>query len=468
MEFKSFLSHKYKNPDVNLYFFDIFSQKTEVQFEIDAGSTPTCVTRLERMITRSDAFIGIYPFSDDISVAPSENDLLNASKYFRLECDIAFRAQVPSLVLYDQRYGGLFKLPAHVRQEAFDYQEVVGAGGSPTRRRFEKLFEIFQSEVNAAIELNSISDVRYSKKNVAILVPHSISSKHAYTEHELGIIETALRKNGFGSVAKIPWPPVFDGNLFSAVETADFAIVDIGNESMETGLIGYLHGKCIPCVRLMKGYSDKNIVNKRTNLRGIYGVIPVGYPKDIIFWKNTDALAYELSLRLEFIRSPVKRINTKNEAFKYFQKAKQRNETIFLSYSGNDSQLASLISAELKKRFQRVFDYKDGESITPGEPWIKKIFDKLSGSKLGIPLVTSSYLESGNCAHEAQEMIALRDSNKISVIPLKLYEEKIETPTWMRNRQYMHYYDYPDVKSLVDMIVKFYDEQKKELTNGST
>lgn len=461
MDFKSFLSHKYKSQDVNLYFFDIFSQTTEVQFEIDTGSTPTCVTRLERMINRADAFIGIYPFSDNTSVIPSQNDLLNASKYFRLECDIAFRAQIPSLVLYDQRYGDLFKLPVHVRQETFDYQEVVGAGGSPTRRRFEKLFEIFQSEVNASIELKSISDVKYSKKTVAILVPHSIISKHAYTEHEIGVIEKTLEKKGFGSVTKIPWPPVFDGNLFSIVETIDFAIVDIGSESMESGLIGYLHGKCIPCLRLMKGYSDKNIIIEQMNLRGIYGVIPVGYPNDIIFWKNTDALAYELNLRLEFIRTPVKRINTKNEAFQYFQKANQRKDTIFLSYSGNDRQLASLISIELKKRFQRVFDYKDGESITPGKPWMKEIFDKLSGSKLGILLVTSSYLESGNCAHEAQEMIALRDSNKISVLPLKLYEEKIETPSWMRNRQYMHYYDYPNVKSLVDMIIKFYDEQRK-------
>ena len=461
MEFKSFLSHKYKSPDVNLYFFEIFSQTAEVQFDIDAGSTPTCVTRLERMITRSDAFIGIYPFSDDTSVVPSENALLSTSKYFRLECDIAVRAQVPSLVLYDQRYGDLFKLPTYVRQATFDYQEIVGAGGSPTRRRFERLFKVFQSEVNAAMELNSISDARYSKKNVAILVPHSIGSKHAYTEHELGIMETSLRGNGFGSVTRISWPPVFDSEFFSVIGTIDFAIVDIGDESMRSGLIGYLHGKCIPCIRLLKGFSDKTVLSKRANLKGMYGVIPAGYPKDIVLWKNADSLAYELGLRLEFIRSPVKRINTKHEAYAYFQKAKQRNDTIFLSYSGKDHQLASLISAELKRRFQRVFDYKDGESITPGEPWIKEIFDKLSGSKLGIPLVSSSYLESGNCAHEAQEMIALRDSNTISVIPLKLYEEKIDTPSWMRSRQYMHYYDYPDVKSLVDKIVEFYDAQNK-------
>jgi len=116
---------------------------------------------------------------------------------------------------------------------------------------------------------------------------------------------------------------------------------------------GYLHGKCIPCVRLMKGYSDKRLVTRRVNLRGIYGVVPVGYPKDIIFWKDSDDLAYELSLRLDFIRSPVKRINTKDEAFKYFQKAKQRNDTIFLSYSGNDHQLASLLDEAATRRKKR-------------------------------------------------------------------------------------------------------------------
>ena len=50
MEFKSFLSHRYKSPDVNLYFFDIFSRQSEVQFEVDVGSAPTCVTRLEYSI----------------------------------------------------------------------------------------------------------------------------------------------------------------------------------------------------------------------------------------------------------------------------------------------------------------------------------------------------------------------------------------------------------------------------------
>lgn len=432
-----------------------------MQFEVDVGSAPTCVTRLERMINKSDAFIGIYPFSDDTSIVPTKDELINASKYFRLECNLAIRAGIPSLVLHDQRFGDLFKLPRHVRQEFFDYQEVTGSGGSPTRRRFERLFETFQSEVSAAVEFSSISDIRYSKTTVGIFVPHSTASSQGYTDNDLEFIQQTLRNKGFDSIAIMPWPPIFDGNLLSILESIDFAIVDIGNEAMSSGMIGFLHGRCIPCIRLLKGYVDRKVLTRRANLRGMFGVVPVGYAKDIILWKDQEKLVYELNLRLDFIKAPVHRINTPQEATLYFQKAKQRNDTVFLSYSGQDYEIASKISQELKKRFQRVFDYRDGESITPGEPWITEIFNKLSGSKLGIPLVSPSYLASGNCTHEAQEMIALRDADKMAVIPLKLYKEDIERPTWMRNRQYMHYYDYQNIRMLVDMIVKFYDTGKK-------
>ena len=60
--FKAFLSHRYKSPLENLYFFNLFGEIAEVQFEVDEGLSVVNVTRLERMIRDCDAFIGIYPF----------------------------------------------------------------------------------------------------------------------------------------------------------------------------------------------------------------------------------------------------------------------------------------------------------------------------------------------------------------------------------------------------------------------
>lgn len=462
MEFKSFFSHSYKSTDVNQYFFEIFSRNSEVQFEVDAGEAPTCVTRLERMINMSDAYIGIYPFSDDILAVPTKDELLNASKYFRLECNIAIRAGIPCMVLCDQRFSDLFSLPRSVKQEFFDYQEIAGYGGSPSQRRFERLFNAFQSEVKAAIDLSSFSEFRYYKSKVGIVVPHLKSSSQGYTENDIDTIQQTILNKGFYSVEILRWPPIYDGKLLSFLENLDFAVVDIGVESMSSGIIGFLHSRCIPCIRLLKGYVDRKILTKRENFKGMFGFVPVGYAKDIIFWKDRKTLAYELDLRLDFIKSPVERINTHQEAIKYFQKAKQRNDTVFLSYSGKDLEIASKISHELKKRFRTVFNYRDDESITPGQPWITEIFDRLSGSKLGIPLISSNYLSSGNCTHEARDMIALYDSDKMAVIPLKIYDEDIELPTWMRSGQYIRYYRYSsDIKKLVDIIEKSYDKGKK-------
>ena len=62
IELKAFFSHRYKSSEVNLYFHKLFAEAAEVQFEVDVGPTPINVTRLERMVRDSDAFIGIYPF----------------------------------------------------------------------------------------------------------------------------------------------------------------------------------------------------------------------------------------------------------------------------------------------------------------------------------------------------------------------------------------------------------------------
>ncbi len=50
MEIKAFLSHRYKSPDVNLYFHELFAEVAEVRFEVDIGQLPTNVTRLEAIL----------------------------------------------------------------------------------------------------------------------------------------------------------------------------------------------------------------------------------------------------------------------------------------------------------------------------------------------------------------------------------------------------------------------------------
>ena len=60
---------------------------------------------------------------------------------------------------------------------------------------------------------------------------------------------------------------------------------------------------------------------------------------------------------------PAFRISQRTQAEGYFRTAALRKEAVFLSYSGKDSDAATRISAALRKKFEDVFDYKDGKSI---------------------------------------------------------------------------------------------------------
>jgi len=176
-----------------------------------------------------------------------------------------------------------------------------------------------------------------------------------------------------------------------------------------------------------------------------------------VHWQTVEDLARELATRLARIEEPVRRISTLEEAEKYFATATLRNELVFVSYSGEDRQIAQAIVRELKKRFQEVFDYRDGESITAGQPWLQEIFDKLAKAALGIPLISVHYLTSGNCLHEARQMVAQQDAGKLSVIPIKLVDDDVTVPTWAEDRQYLRLWEYESPEAAVDKLIASFD-----------
>jgi hypothetical protein len=459
MELKAFLSHRYKSPDVNLYFHALFAEDAEVQFEIDVGKLRTNVTRLEKMVRDSDAFIGIYPYPGDPQKRYSSEELLEASKYFRLECDLAVRSRKPSQVFFDQRYSQVLQFPKTFHAQPFDIQEVTGRGGSPRKALFSRVFSDFCKEVKSDMAATMSKLVETKPSEIGILLPTTGSKKSRYSKGHIEAITQVLGKYGFKKIKHLHWPPTLNSSYLAEIETLDWVIADIGETLMSSGIIGYLHGRFVPTLRLLKGFASTDNVLKQQSYLGLYGGTEAGYPSDIVSWVNVDNFMEELDRRIFSLTAPSKRISSHDESKVYFHEASLRKEPVFLSYSGNDSSLAGQISAELKKRFQQVFDYQDGKSIIPGEPWIKKIFDQLSTAALGIPLVSNNYLKSGNCVHEAQDMVAQHDTGKMVIIPVKLYEKvDFEDTTWMRTLQYMQFNQYPDIQSMVDNIVESFDQ----------
>jgi len=451
--FQSFLSHRYKSPKTNLYFFEIFDEIAEVQFEVDEGVFSTNVSRLQKLIRDADAFIGIYPFSGSSDEANNPGELKKQSRYFRLEMDMAIRSNKPALIFYDKRYKDLLNPPAGIFSCSFDFNEVTSSGGYPSRNRHEKAFaEFCDAVLQSKAYMNSLS--RIEKTKVALFVAEDQKKGSIYDDNYKNAIRAILSARNFPDLEIINGPFKLDSKFFKLLTEIDLAIVDYNEYITSCGLPAFLHGRFIPTIRMKHASIDVDPSNAHLEYF-LFGGVEVGYNKDVVIWKDLDSLKEGLTQNLEIINSSVRRINTYDEAKEYFQSADKRKEAIFVSYSGKDIDIARPIINSLKTYFQTVFDYRDGESIVQGKPWLSEIFDKLSVSGIGINLYSNSYFASGNCEHEALEMVKNYDSRKMKLFPVKLYEENLTLPSFLEYIQYFRYYEYnKDPDKLVKAIIK--------------
>jgi hypothetical protein len=445
-----FLSHRYKSPDVNLYFFEVFCKMAEIQFEVDEGVLATCVTRLERMVRSADAFIGVYPYPEANDQAPSVQQKQDASRYFRLELDLALRSRKPALVFYDSRYGPLLECPPSITAHTFNMREILGGGGKPKRELHRRLFKQFVGKVNAFVAYETARESDPPLENrVGLLLPETDG---VYTTEDRLTIESALREQGC-EILPLPRPPNLNLQFHTELERTDWVVADIGPAATRTGLPAFLHGQFYPTMRLLCSREADASPLETT----LFGGIEVGYPKDILRWHDAASLREGIEKRVALIRASVKRISTSAQAEEYFRSAALRKEAAFLSYSGADQDIGAAISAELRKKFQTVFDYRDGRSLATGKPWLDEVFQGLAASAIGIPLLSANYVASENCLHEAREMVSRMDLKKMSVLPVKLRQEELVLPAWANSFQYARYWEYPEVGALVEWLIESYD-----------
>jgi TIR domain len=447
---KAFLSHRYQSPTVNTYFHEVFSEAAELQFDVDVAAGSTNVTRLERMVRDTDAFVGIYPYHGEGVERPTRQQLLEASRYFRLELDLAARARTPSIIFVDQRYGRVMAPPASMFVCLFDHQEVMGRGGSPNRENFRRTFKRFCENVEASMQYERTRPPLVDR-SVGILLPPA-----AYDQATLEDLESRIWAANL-EVERLPWPVVLDARMVSQLQAYDWIVGDVGAASADTGLIAYLHGQCLPTLRISRQIADPaGPAPAASPLETtLFGGHQVGYPKDVIRWTTTAQLGEEFDKRLARIVQESRRIGSTQEAEQYFLEAARRKEAVFLSYSGKDEAAVAPIAGALRRHFQSVFDYRDGgDSIEPGRAWIDEIFTKLDRSAVAVPMLSASYIASGNCLHEARSMVAARDSGKLTIVPVKLVREDLTLPPFLTDIQYIRAWEQSDPQSVVDRIVR--------------
>jgi len=226
--------------------------------------------------------------------------------------------------------------------------------------------------------------------------------------------------------------------------------VDTGPVAIATGVVGFLHGEFIPAVRLSRVKTAEEAGVPKTTGLALYDGYEVGYAKDIIRWHDTESLSNGLKQRLGSLDAGRKRISTLEEALTYFRGAALRKEAVFLSYAGADDQETKPLRDAFQKKFQKIFDYRDGKSIRTGQPWVREIFDQLAVCPIGIPLLSSAYVGSGNCMHELRQMIARVDDKKMQIFPIKLRaDDKFDIPPELQSTQYARTWEYGSTDELI-------------------
>ena len=114
--------------------------------------------------------------------------------------------------------------------------------------------------------------------------------------------------------------------------------------------------------------------------------------------------------------------------------------------------------AALRERFQQVFDYRAPDQPIPaGTRWIEEIFKQIAARPLGVILLSPAYFKSGNCRHEADEMIAQRDNGKMQLVPIKLAAGELELPPPLRSTQYLRAWEYENARGIVADVIPAVD-----------
>jgi TIR domain len=424
---RTFLSHKYNSVAANLYFWSILSGEAGFQFEVDEGKKAISVTRLELMIRQCDAIVGIFSFPGP-DPAPSREDLIKESAYFRLETDIAIRSGKPTLLYIDSRFASIFPLPRTLRVQFFDAREIQSGIQPPSHQRFKEACQQFCREVVAYKEREFSKRDQIDPNHVAIVVSGN-TPRSAYSDDVVDRIASVLEDHEIHSPRVIRFPDAKARFQLSTLDSVNWVVTDVGAELFRTGLVGYMHGRFIPMMRLF--HNEGSATDSIGEHRCLHVGIEKGYDSDLVRWSDLDDLAKGVDERLRLLEWPRNLVVTEADANAYFNKASRRKELVFLSYSGEDEDVAAEISKALRTRFQDVFDYKDGQSIRPGEPWLSEIELNLRRATIGVQLLSPNYLASPHCQEEARIMNNLQNGKKLKVLPVKLKDERIAAPAWL-------------------------------------
>ena len=162
------------------------------------------------MVRDADAFIGIFPIPGDEPIVPNRTTMLHASRYFRLELDMAMRSRKPTAIFHDRRYGSLFGSLGSVIYHPYDAQDIGRAANSSARQRLRQaaagFFRILEARARAA----AVQSGDHQSGLVGLLTPDAELGQPGLTSE----VSDLLSQEGL-EPRQLGWPPRLDAAYIS-------------------------------------------------------------------------------------------------------------------------------------------------------------------------------------------------------------------------------------------------------------
>jgi predicted nucleotide-binding protein len=433
-----FLSHRYRSPDVNLFFWRIIRKVQPVAFRVDEGLTFTSPTRLERMIRDADGFVGIYPLPGDTQTVWDLRTLQQEARYFLLELSIATRLRHPGIVFCDHRYGALFRCPPEIRVVEYDPQEITDEQDSPLIARVTKAFASFARSLRAQISARAGSR-SYRRREVGLLLSRS-------SRAEIGDMLESSLEDAVWQPVNLAWPPRLDLTFVSRLRELDWLVIPLDDPAAYIAA-SFAAGHGVPTLPLL--HTPEGRVPDQLS-GALFEDVQPRHSRRVLSWQGRNDLKNSFDETLTVIGHQPRLFHDADQASRYFTTAALRNEVVFLSYANEDKETAELFSRALHARFQEVFDYRKSGSIRTGQNWLDELMDSLAKTAVGVLLLSPNYVASPYCVTEAQRLYQASIEGRATLLPVRL--QHVELPEFLKGVQYRRLSS--DIESDVEAAVR--------------
>jgi len=399
----TYLSHSYRPGDrnVNLHFHRLF-WGNGFAFTVDPKSERLALAQLELMMKQSACFVGVAPFRP-------EQPTYRTSPFVVYEYGLAVQAQKPRLVFVESGVAGRFFEAEH--RCMFERDDLPDVSRIDVRRAIEE-FKV-RSRPDSQRSIRALG-------SVGLILPPG----GAY-EPARGAVVRLLQAAGYG-VADVPYQQTNAFDLAMQADLHDFLVIDVGAEEIPDWIHPMLVGRFVPMVRLAHESRVRHAEARLAPVLWGRAIEAVANEGELMMrWSTEQQLVTQLEAEVAKLQGPRRQFRTLDEGTGYFASlGRTIDGSVFVSNAAPENELARDLSRLLDIRNIPFFHYVYRNTIEIGSDWSARLWEKLSSSRLFVPLVTKAYWDSPWCRAEFDIASKLQETGMLSIHPFFLDDPK--------------------------------------------